>query len=93
MTLTKAPITIAPVLDDSPATVDQYAQILVDGFGPGHVSQVINGGRDDVVLARMKMRVYEGVKDLEVYSATAEGDERPGAVLIVAKPGLLWGET
>ncbi|KAL1410671.1 hypothetical protein Q8F55_004690 [Vanrija albida] len=85
--------TITRVTDDSPATVEQYAKILSDAFGPGHVAQAMHGGNPEVVLARMRVRVYEGVKDLEVWSATAAGETEPGAVLIVAAPGIVWGET
>lgn len=93
MTIQHQPITIARETSTDPERVEILARILADGFAPGYITPVIVEDDLDLLLARMRMRIYEGITDLEVYSATSEGSDKPGAVMIIAKPGVMWGET
>lgn len=89
--MTVQPITVTQVTSTDKATIDELAQVMADSFAPGYLTRVIVDGDNELLAARMRMRVYEGIKDLEVYSASIDG--KVGAVLIVAKPGIMWGET
>lgn len=86
-------ISIKRITDSSPEAIEPLARVLADGFLSGYVTQIVVGGDYDLLLARMRMRIYEGVKDLEVYTATLDGDSTPGAVMIIAAPDITWGET
>ncbi|WOO86231.1 uncharacterized protein LOC62_07G009716 [Vanrija pseudolonga] len=94
-------VIVERVTDTSPATVDKYAELIARAFRPIPFTKLLSGfegeGDDDPgwlrLLARLKAEVYAGVRDLEVWSARREGDDEPGAAMIVAPPGVEWGKT